>query len=573
MKGLGFRKTADAIAAFVKQHGASAPRRAVLCTYDFDPARFEAVVLPELTRRRRWFRTLVLADAASLQKPGVLGQRAAASSYELAPVRVNGYGVFHPKLTVLQAGPRVLVGVGSSNLTAGGLGGNLELMWFASDESAHGRALAASAMAFLDALRTTPHATLPASARRFLERVSPMAATAADGPLLHSLELPLLDQLRAGRPRRVERVHIMSPWHSAVAETDGADPEVIARVGEALGGSPRVHTQGRNGLAPALGKRVDVRILSASSAGEVDDSHEDAAEDAIRRVRRPARLHAKAYLAVGATSATLWFGSANCTQPALCRVAGRGNVELLARLTLDRKALARFERDLDAMFERGTGTLPPAKPPRIAAPGGIVLAGHVDTWRAAPRLEIELLAPSRATRLRLGVTTKRRGTLEITVPAGTTSLRLPVAQTQRLLLDREPPPVLWEHANGRAIPFPISVPCAPVIDDPEGVLDDLLDDFAGRVPHALRGPSRCSEQDAPDTEDGEARDRELDLLTLTAHQGAFDRIAVRVELVRRRLAGAPAARTLCVSTVGRLCLPRPVLRTLLDHLGTRPTAR
>ncbi len=87
MKGLAFRKTAEAIAAFVQQHGASAPRRAVLCTYDLDPARFETVVLPELTRRRRWFRTLVLADAASLQKQGVLAQRAAASSYELAPAR------------------------------------------------------------------------------------------------------------------------------------------------------------------------------------------------------------------------------------------------------------------------------------------------------------------------------------------------------------------------------------------------------------------------------------------------------------------------------------------------------
>ena len=46
MKGLTFRKTADAIAAFVKQHGAVGPRRAVFCTYDLSPARFEAVVLP-----------------------------------------------------------------------------------------------------------------------------------------------------------------------------------------------------------------------------------------------------------------------------------------------------------------------------------------------------------------------------------------------------------------------------------------------------------------------------------------------------------------------------------------------
>ncbi|MEO7732162.1 MAG: hypothetical protein ABIY55_14400, partial [Kofleriaceae bacterium] len=110
MKGLPFRKTADAIASFVKEHGAAGPRRAVLCTYDLQPERFEAVILPELTRRRRWFRTLVLADRAALQQHEVLGARSAASSYELAPVRLSGPGVFHPKLLVLQAGARMLVG-------------------------------------------------------------------------------------------------------------------------------------------------------------------------------------------------------------------------------------------------------------------------------------------------------------------------------------------------------------------------------------------------------------------------------------------------------------------------------
>ena len=150
VKGLTSRKTAEAIATFVKQHGALGPRRAVLCTYNLSPARFEAVVLPELARPRRWFRTLVLADAAALQQDGVLGaQRAAASTYELAPVRLKGPGVFHPKLIVLQAGARVLVGIGSGNLTPGGLGGNLELMLFASNDSPDGRALAGSAIQFL----------------------------------------------------------------------------------------------------------------------------------------------------------------------------------------------------------------------------------------------------------------------------------------------------------------------------------------------------------------------------------------------------------------------------------------
>ncbi|MGE0400236.1 MAG: hypothetical protein AB7T06_26205 [Kofleriaceae bacterium] len=574
MKGLAFRKTADAIAAFVKQHGASAPRRAVLCTYDLDPARFEAVLLPELTRRRRWFRTLVLADAASLQKHGVLGQRAAASSYELAPVRVNGPGVFHPKLIVLQAGARVLVGIGSGNLTAGGLGGNLEMMLFATNEAADGTAIAESAIQFLDDLRAAPRVTLPISAKRFLERVSRSASGAKGGPVLHSLDQSLIEQLPAGRPGRVNRVQIMSPWHSTSADTDGLEPDVIARVGKALGAAPRVYTQGHAGKAPALGKKTEVRILRASAYGGDEDLDAESEEDVSKRVRRPARLHAKAYLAVGATNATLWFGSANCTLPALCRVAGRGNVELLARAALDRNALARFECDLDAMFERASGTLPPKKTPRIQAPRGIVLAGHVDTWEASRKLEIEVLAPARSTRLRVGTTSRRRGTIEIDVPKGATSIILSPAQSRRLLQDREVPPVLWEHVAGTAIPFPISVPCAPTFDDPEAMLDDVLDDFAGRVPSPFRTKSRRDDGgDDDDLDDEDNRDRELALLTESEHQGTLDRIAVRVELLRRRLAAIPAARSHYAALVERLSVPTRLRRILIDHLGPRQANR
>jgi len=570
MKGLAFRKTADAIAVFVKQHGASAPRRAVLCTYDLDPARFEAVVLPELVRRRRWFRTLVLADAASLQKQGVLGQRAAASSYELAPVRVNGPGVFHPKLIVLQAGPRVLVGIGSGNLTAGGLGGNLEMMMFATNEGNDGTAIAESAIQFLDDLRTTRRVTFPASAKRFLERVCRSAPAAKGGPVLHTLDRPLIEQLPAGRPGRVNRVHIMSPWHSTSADTDGVEPDVIARVGKALGAVPGVYTQGYAGKAPGLGNKIEVRILRASAHGGDEDLDAESEEDVAKRVRRPARLHAKAYLAVGATNATLWFGSANCTLPALCRVAGPGNVELLARAALDRKALARFECDLDAMFERVSGTLPPGKTPRIPAPRGIVLAGHVEMWKGPPKLEIELISPRRSTRLRLGTTARRQGTIEFVVPGGATSLVLSPKQSLNLLQDREAPPLLWEHVAGTAIPFPISVPCAPTFEDPEAMLDDVLDDFAGRVPSPFRTQSRSDDSvEDDDLDDEEDRDRELELLTESEHEGTLDRIAVRVELLRRRLAAVPAATSHYVTLVERLSVPMRLRRILIDHLGSR----
>jgi len=223
------------------------------------------------------------------------------------------------------------------------------------------------------------------------------------------------------------------------------------------------------------------------------------------------------------------------------------------------------------MFERATGTLPPAKTPRIPAPRGIVLAGHVDKWEGSPKLEIEVIAQPRSTRMRIGTTARRNGTIEIAVPRGVTSVCLSQQESQRLLHDREIPSVLWEHGGSTAVPFPISVPCAPAIEDPESMLDDVLDDFAGRVPAAFRAQSRRDDdEDGDDMEDvDDDRDRELELLTESEHQGSLDRIAVRVELLRRRLAIIPAARPHYVGLVERLSVPRRLRRILIDHLGSR----
>ena len=567
MKGLAFRKTTDAIAAFVKQHGSAAPRRALLCTYDLDPTRFEALVLPELARRRRWFRTLVLADAAALQKQGLLTQRGSSSCYELAPVRLRGPGVFHPKMILLQAGARLLVGVGSGNLTAGGLGGNLEMMLFATSGSVDGDGLARSAMQFLRELIESRRMIIPATAKRFIERVClSMPNADADGPLLNSVKAPLISQLAAGRPASVERVAVVSPWHSTSAKTDGVEPAVLAAVGNALGARPRVYTQGHRGKAPALGSKIEVRILRIGAYGtdeDVDTSFEGSDDEPPRR---PSRLHAKAYLVVGRKQATLWFGSANCTTPALCRAAGQGNVELLARVALDRNALARLEDDLESMFERSAGVLPAAPTPRIAAPRGIVLAGYVESWGGAPRLSIELVEPARQARLRLGWSSRRRESIEVRVHRGATSHTLSREMTARLLHGPDAPPVLWEHLGASAIPFPVSIPCAPASNTPEDLLQDALDDLAARVPMPFRTRSTRGPDDTADENDDEERDRELELLTASEHEGVLDRVAVRIELLRRRVAGSPHALSHYARLVDGLAIAPALRRTLVAHL-------
>ncbi len=377
----------------------------------------------------------MLADAAALQKDGALASRSEAPAYELSPVRLAGPGVFHPKLLLLQAGRRVLVGVGSANLTPGGLGSNLELMLFEDNRSEDGGALARSAVVFLEALGREPRITLTTSACRFLARVSASLPRAERGPLLHSLHGPPLEQLRRTRPSGVRRAIVVSPWHSSAASPRGVEPAVLTAVTRALGARPVVHTEGvRDGAihrGPDLGKGIPVRVLDARAIS--DDGEEDraAADDASAAavVRRPATLHAKAYVAVARRGGVLWFGSASCTIPALqARASRSGNVELLVRVELDDHALARLEADLDEMFAPRGGILGPIAKRRIPAARGIVLAATSSGWTTSPELALDLASVGRtARRVTIARTARGPGAVTLTVPVGRSTLKLDAA--------------------------------------------------------------------------------------------------------------------------------------------------
>jgi hypothetical protein len=103
-------------------------QRVVFTTYAVSLSFFEAVILDRLVRGGGGSQALILADVqgvrASLSEQGV--QRI-GKDYEMEPVAV-GYGVFHPKLTVLAAADECHLLVGSGNLTFGGWGGNCEIL-------------------------------------------------------------------------------------------------------------------------------------------------------------------------------------------------------------------------------------------------------------------------------------------------------------------------------------------------------------------------------------------------------------------------------------------------------------
>lgn len=99
-------------------------RRAVFCTYNFDPAYFAEVIYPEL-RRQQCERVLVLMDAAryqTLKAPDILD-----STGRIVLERFPASQLFHPKLAVLAGNGRARGVIGSANLTRAGFEENWEL--------------------------------------------------------------------------------------------------------------------------------------------------------------------------------------------------------------------------------------------------------------------------------------------------------------------------------------------------------------------------------------------------------------------------------------------------------------
>ena len=104
-----------------------------------------------------------------------------------------------------------------------------------------------------------------------------------------------------------------------------------------------------------------------------------------------------------------------------------------------------------------------------------------------------------------------------------------------------------------------------------------LDELAGRIPPAIArrstgaGPNQGLD-DGDESSTAAEDDAELELLTRTQHQGKLDRLAVRVELLRKRLSlGAlrsDAARAHYTRVVqGLPDVPEHQRRILVAHLG------
>jgi len=287
-------------------------QHALFTTYTLSLTFFESIVLRAL-QSQECADVWVVADAdgyrSSLmeRRSGRVGQE-----YRLVPVALPR-GVFHAKCAYLGGPDGNLLLVGSGNLTFGGYGKNLEVLEILDARTEP--ACFADFADFLDVLQT--RSDLIASdltwARGFAElaraasRSFPATGAVRQARLMHSVSVPVLDQLAAlcPDPAPHRELMILSPFHDA-------DGRAVHRLANATG-----CTTITVGLSPRPGDGCPLDFAATRVWPQAV------------RAARPAgdgrSLHAKwIEISLGSEKLVL-TGSINATSQALCTT---NNVEL-----------------------------------------------------------------------------------------------------------------------------------------------------------------------------------------------------------------------------------------------------
>jgi len=407
-------------------------------TYSFDLPFFESYLLPKLVQNGACAITVV-ADAAWLagRLPGWIESgevREAGRSYILCGARVPGS--FHPKLMLAISEQSGTVLVGSGNLSTFGMTTGGELFALETWGAEIVPELAQQAWSICRQIgRKLVIDPLFAEQVEAMGRRFPKLALATDGPLLHNLDLPILDQFmqRIGG-RTVQEVLLWAPFTDRRLEALKAVVQQLQPQTVTLAVQPELTSLDGAALAAFIAAHAEVKwnIVALSQ-------HEGYG-----------LIHAKGVL-VTLRSGEEWLlaGSPNLSTPALLRTAADGNYEL-ARCIRGRELRSRlFAADGPVIL--GAPLVPDdlrwkedadAAPPLAEQEGGVQLLGASWDGRAL-RLTIQGTRPADAQALIDGQDL------------------LPLAEIEGRLLvqglgDRAPVSVVLVWSGGRSGPIIVS---------------------------------------------------------------------------------------------------------------------
>jgi hypothetical protein len=508
----------DPIDAFVREHGRSTPRWAVVCTYECDPALLERTVLPALTRRGRGFRALVLADAGALQKQ-LSEDHPLCARFNLHPVRLTkgGRGIFHPKLVFLRAGRAARVCCGSANVSTGGFGGNLEL-WTHTDDLEVVGAVAR----FLVELTSCSSVLVDPACKRGITRAVSGIDRKSSERVWTSLGESFVERARRLPGIQSAALDVISPAY--------ATPKGFSEVRKAFPcASITLHTDDNVAIPD-----TKTLVYHPAMAGDDDEVGADQSD--------PPRLHAKLFVFRNSKQTRAWLGSANFTAQALTKTAANGgNVEILFETALPSGQAACLSDDLGTLFK------PSKEPPNLRseddddAPSaaGSVISCELVHRGGGPQLVVHT-TPDAAS-VKLGASA---GAVAVTVRIQRSRGVVQGADVPRLLPGCEDTGpgvwVIYEQVGRDRVPVVVNAPHVPDHDTSrpnQAPLDTLLDELRGVLPkpRALPDETDDTEGDTPDdTDDSDAEfEQEEKRLAEAHHQGVLDQLAVKTAVAKK----------------------------------------
>ncbi len=292
-----------------------APEEILLTTYTLDLLAFEEFGFASIPAGAE---VTILADwrgyqAAALSAPGVRG---AGTRYRVLQVQESSFA-FHPKVAIMRRGSRVVLAIGSGNLTVPGLHRNLEILDVLGGDA--GDAWDSGGIESLLTIGSALRALLPQSVKLALFSnlasvpVSQTATAETATRIFHSIEKPLWQQIKPFLDgMKPGNLTVVTPFYDRNGEflsllRGALNPKKITLV------CPN-ETWGLPASVNESLKDVELQYVFSDQEGK----------------QRP--LHAKVISYEDGEKGILITGSANCTRAAWLGsyLAGSGNAEVVA---------------------------------------------------------------------------------------------------------------------------------------------------------------------------------------------------------------------------------------------------
>jgi len=427
--------------------------------------------------------------------------------------RAQWKGTFHPKMICLLADDEVMVGIGSANLTAAGLGERLETWQYFTKE--YDVDLLAGVRNFLT--RALEKNIIPSqvNCEEIIEALPKSSASAT--PLLSTLHGSLIDQIVATVLKPVKRIDIVSP-------IDGNPEPVLSKLVDRLARRPEIHLFSNDPVPRLVHTTHYYKLLRPSRV----------ASDAEDGIRILTSVHAKIFAFETSTHVDVFWGSANLSQPAWLAVGSGANVDILVHSRVPQKEWRKL-RDKLPPKHKWAITKPSKKADierKEVASWEILYAsvehGHVHFAANMPGLlNVRLRTQTAETQCKLNFR-KQNGEIHARLESiAATQLGIKDPPYPRFI-KAQMPDIGWQN-------IPLNNLDTISGDSSVRSLEDLLLwEFTGRT---FVKRTRTKKLPSPDDDDNEKPDSvEEEELSHFTHQGGLDELVLKWRVIAKRVA-------------------------------------